>query len=212
MSSNFSFPVNSVVYDANGLVPAIVQDAETMRVLMLGYMNEESLSRTLQTGKATFYSRSRQKIWVKGESSGNVLDVKAIHLDCDADTILIQTVPAGPTCHTGEVSCFFKPEMTPQAKGAFLFQLEELLKERKEKLPEGSYTTHLFRRGLDKIAQKVGEEAVETVIASKNDDQKEFLYESSDLLFHLMVLLTERGNSLSELVAELESRHKPASE
>lgn len=209
MQTSYSFPVNSVIYDADGLVPAIVQDAQSMRVLMLGYMNEESLKLTLETGKVTFFSRSRQKLWVKGETSGNLLHLKDIRLDCDADSILIQAKPDGPTCHTGELSCFFKPDLTPKAKGAFLFQLEDLLHERKETMPEGSYTTQLFRRGIDKIAQKVGEEAVETVIASKNEDEKEFLYESSDLLFHLMVLLTERGNNLSDLVAELESRHKP---
>lgn len=209
MSSDFISAVSAddVSFDENGLIPAIVQHAETHQVLMLGYMNADALRQTLKTGKVTFWSRSREELWVKGETSGNVLHLSNIRIDCDQDALLVHARPAGPTCHTGQPSCFYRPELPPEAPLHFLTQLQKLLHERKQTMPEGSYTTHLFNKGLDKIAQKVGEEAVETVIAAKNEDESEFIYESSDLLFHLMVLLTERGLSLEDLTAELRSRH-----
>ncbi len=195
-------------FDENGLIPAIVQDAGSLRVLMLGYMNPEAIAKTLESGMVTFYSRSRKTLWTKGETSGNTLKLKEIRYDCDKDALLVTATPDGPTCHTGNTSCFYRDTPAPAAKGEFLFKLESLLAERKEKMPEGSYTTSLFKKGIDKISQKVGEEAVETVIASKNDNKEEFIYEASDLLFHLMVLLTEKGYSLQELIDELEKRHK----
>lgn len=194
-----------------GLVPAIIQDAESFQVLMLGYMNEESYKRTLETGKITFYSRSRSELWVKGATSGNFLNYVSHAIDCDNDALLFLAKPDGPTCHRGTVSCF--DEENPSDKAAlinpvaFLPALQTLLDERKRTMPEGSYTSKLFAKGLDKIAQKVGEEAVETVIAAKNDNA-ELLYEASDLLFHLMVLLTERGMRIEDLAKELQGRHK----
>lgn len=189
----------------DGLIPAVVQDTLTGKVLMLGFMNEEALQKTVQSGKATFYSRSKKRLWMKGERSGNELDVTHLALDCDNDTILLRAIPKGPTCHTGTESCF--DDTTSDSTANFLADLEELLISRKKDRPEGSYTTSLFNRGLDKIAQKVGEEAVETVIASKNDDESEFVYEASDLLFHLMVLLAEKEIPLRRLIEELWSRH-----
>lgn len=202
-----SFPTDKLRFDENGLIPAIIQDSGSLRVLMLGYMNHESLTQTLETRKVTFYSRSRQALWVKGERSGNFLHLHELRYDCDADALLVTARPEGPTCHTGEASCFYRDKSAPQHKLEFLMQLQQLLQTRKTELPEGSYTTSMFRKGLDKIAQKVGEEAVETVIAAKNDDKAEFIYEASDLLFHLMLLLTEKDLSLENLVKELEKRH-----
>lgn len=209
MSSDFISAVSAdaVSFDDNGLVPAIVQHAETHQVLMLGYMNADALQKTQESGKVTFWSRSRKELWVKGETSGNTLHLKDIRIDCDEDALLVRALPAGPTCHTGQPSCFYRPELPPEAPLHFLSQLQSLLQSRRKEMPEGSYTTHLFNKGLDKIAQKVGEEAVETVIAAKNEDENEFIYESSDLLFHLMVLLTERGLSLENLTKELAGRH-----
>lgn len=195
-------------FNENGLIPAIVQDAASLRVLMLGYMNPEAIAKTLESGMVTFYSRSRKRLWTKGETSGNTLKLTEIRYDCDKDALLVTATPDGPTCHTGNTSCFYRDNPAPAAKGEFLFKLENLLADRKEKMPEGSYTTSLFKKGIDKISQKVGEEAVETVIASKNDNKEEFIYEASDLLFHLMVLLTEKGYSLQELIDELGKRHK----
>jgi phosphoribosyl-ATP pyrophosphohydrolase/phosphoribosyl-AMP cyclohydrolase len=194
-----------------GLVPAIIQDAESYQVLMLGYMNEESYKRTLETGKITFFSRSRSELWVKGETSGNFLNHVSHAIDCDNDALLFLAKPVGPTCHRGTVSCFDEENASDKAAlinpVAFLPALQSLLDERKRTMPEGSYTSKLFKKGLDKIAQKVGEEAVETVIAAKNDNE-ELLYEASDLLFHLMVLLTERGMRIEDLAKELQGRHK----
>lgn len=194
-------------FNENGLIPAIVQDADNLRVLMLGYMNSEAIAKTLESGLVTFFSRSRNTLWTKGETSGNTLKLTEIRYDCDKDALLITATPHGPTCHTGNTSCFYRDKPAPAAKGEFLFKLEKLLADRKEKMPEDSYTTSLFRKGIDKIAQKVGEEAVETVIASKNNNKVEFIYEASDLLFHLMVLLTEKGYTIQELIDELEKRH-----
>jgi phosphoribosyl-AMP cyclohydrolase / phosphoribosyl-ATP pyrophosphohydrolase len=187
----------------NGLVPAIIIDINTEKVLMLGFMNEESLKKTIEFGKATFYSRSRKTVWTKGETSGNFLIIKNILNDCDFDSLLIYADPVGPVCHTGNYSCF------PVTNGGlnFLEKLSEIIKQRKDSLPEGSYTAQLFADGSDRIIQKVGEESVEVVIAAKNKNRKEIVYESADLLFHLMVMLIDNGIELQDVVSELESRH-----
>lgn len=193
----------------NGLIPVIVQDATTAKVLMLGYMNEEALRLTISSRKVTFFSRSKNALWVKGEQSGNFLHLDSIQSDCDHDTLLVLARPDGPTCHTGNTSCFY--ELADEAKGtelSFLAELEDLLYHRKEHKPEGSYTTKMFAKGLDKIAQKVGEEAVETVIAAKNEPVDEFIYEASDLLFHLTLLCVQKDVPLKTLIDELKKRHK----
>jgi phosphoribosyl-AMP cyclohydrolase / phosphoribosyl-ATP pyrophosphohydrolase len=194
-------------YDQNGLIPAIVQDSVTRQVLMLAYMNRESLQKTLDTRLVTFYSRSRQQLWTKGETSGNTLELVQIQADCDSDTLLVTAKPNGPACHTGNTSCFFENEFKIEESYGFLKQLEDLLRNRKHEMPEGSYTGRMFAKGLDKITQKVGEEAIETVIASKNEDEAEFVYEASDLLFHLMMLLVEKGVPFARLIDELDRRH-----
>ncbi len=191
-----------------GLIPAIIQDASTGTVLMLGYMNAESVQMTIDTGLVTFYSRSRQTLWTKGETSGNTLAFVSMTPDCDQDSLLVLAKPNGPTCHNNTTSCFSPYEGLPTGSLSFLAELETLLQSRKRDMPEGSYTTKMFTKGLDKIAQKVGEEAVETVIAAKNDNE-ELRYEASDLLFHLMLLLVEKGMTLQDLVDELKSRHSP---
>jgi len=197
----------------NGLVPAIIQHYQTGKILMLGYMNREAVEKTMAEKRITFYSRSKERLWTKGETSKNYLDLVDIQSDCDADTLLILAKPHGPACHTGEDSCFFKKEFSgfkPRKSDnyAFLAQLQQLVKKRKEELPENSYTTSLFEKGIDKIAQKVGEEAVETVIASINNERNELVYEASDLIYHLLVLLAERNLDFGDLVLELENRHK----
>ena len=188
----------------NGLLPAIVQDANTGKVLMLGYMNEESLRHTRETGLVSFFSRSRQKLWTKGETSGNFLHVKEILSDCDGDTLLIKATPDGPVCHTGKDTCFFE-ENKPSFD--FLNRLEAIIDSRKKEMPEGSYTTHLFKKGLKKIAQKVGEEATEVVIDAVTNNKKRLLEESADLMYHLLVLLKAHDLSLQDVVAVLEKRH-----
>jgi phosphoribosyl-ATP pyrophosphohydrolase/phosphoribosyl-AMP cyclohydrolase len=189
----------------NGLVPTIIVDNDSEKVLMLGFMNDESLSKTIETGKTTFYSRSRKSLWTKGETSGNYLFVKKILTDCDNDSLLIYADPSGPTCHTGNYSCF-----SLEKSGInFLEKLNDLVKQRKVELPKNSYTTKLFKEGSDRIIQKVGEESVEVVIAAKNKSTKEIVYESADLLFHLLVMLTDNNIELKDVVSELESRHKP---
>ena len=186
-----------------GLIPAIVQDAATGTVLMIGYMNADSLAQTRATGLVTFYSRSRQYLWTKGETSGNTFSLVDIREDCDGDALLLLANPAGPACHNGTTSCFHPYEGVDLA---FLAQLQTLLESRKRDMPEDSYTSKMFAKGLDKLAQKVGEEAVETVIAAKNDNA-ELVYEASDLLFHLMMLLTEKGLRIEDLARELKQRH-----
>ena len=195
-------------YNNDGLIPAIVQDIDTKEVLMLGYMSEYSINETLKTKKVTFYSRSRDTLWTKGETSGNYLHLKDFSYDCDKDTILIGAKPEGPTCHTGNISCFFNKIYTAEEKDChqILEKLERIVQDRKKNMPEDSYTTSLFNRGIDKIAQKVGEEAVEVVIASKNSDDAELIYETADLLYHLIVLLTERGIELKDIKKELFNR------
>jgi phosphoribosyl-ATP pyrophosphohydrolase/phosphoribosyl-AMP cyclohydrolase len=185
----------------DGLLPVVVQDADSLAVLMLGYANAESLALTLATGHMTFYSRSKQRLWTKGESSGNVLAVVAMRVDCDCDTLLVSARPAGPTCHTGSESCF------PQAPGNFLGHLDALVREREQQRPAKSYTTALFEQGVRRIAQKVGEEGVETALAGVVQDDAALLGESADLLFHLTVLLRARGLSLQDAVEVLVARH-----
>lgn len=202
--------IDSLDFDkSDGLIPVVIQHAETNQVLMLGYMNREAVEKTLELKKVTFYSRSKERLWTKGESSGNHLNLVEMQPDCDQDALLVRALPEGPTCHTGHTSCFYEEEFT-SGDGAFSFltRLENLLRDRKQTLPEGSYTSRMFQKGLDKITQKVGEEAVETVIASKNDDEGEFVYEASDLLFHLMLLLVEKEVPFDKLVEELERRHQ----
>lgn len=189
----------------NGLVPAIIQDAVSAKVLMLGFMNSEAYEKTRTEGRVTFYSRTKHRLWTKGEESGNFLDVKEIIEDCDQDTLLIKVYPQGPVCHTGDDTCFSEkndPDIS------FLRQLQDLIANRKKEMPANSYTTKLFEAGINKIAQKVGEEAVELVIESKDDNDTLFLNESADLLYHLLVLLTQKGFDLSDVVRVLEERHK----
>lgn len=183
-----------------GLLPCVVQDADTQQVLMLGYMTREALQATRDSGHVTFFSRSRQRLWTKGESSGNILDLVAIEADCDADTLLVQARPRGPICHLGRDSCF------PDAPAAFLSGLDTLLAKRERERPSGSYTTQLFEAGVHRIAQKVGEEGVETALAAVAQDDAALLGESADLLYHLLVLLRARGLSLADVVRVLEER------
>lgn len=188
-----------------GLIPAIIQDARTNKVLMLGYMNQESLTKTEETGKVTFFSRSKNRLWTKGEESGNFLHVVSISSDCDHDTLLIKANPAGPVCHTGADTCWNEENKTDIS---FLAYLQDFITKRHVEMPEGSYTTSLFQKGINRMAQKVGEEAVETVIEATNGTEEGFLYEASDLVYHLIVLLTSKGYSLSDIAKELEKRHK----
>ena len=190
----------------NGLVPAIIQDAETAKVLMLGYMNQEAYDKTVETGLVTFFSRTRQRLWTKGEESGNFLDVVSIKEDCDHDTLLIQVHPRGPVCHTGTDTCWGEVNSEPVM---FLKELQRFIQQRHEEKPEGSYTTSLFQSGINKMAQKVGEEAVETIIEAANGTNDRLIYEGSDLLYHLIVMLTAKGLSIEDLARELEERHKP---
>lgn len=187
----------------DGLVPAVIQDSFTMQVLMVGYMNEEAYSKTVREGRVTFFSRSRQRLWTKGETSGNYLAVKDILPDCDSDALLIRVEPAGPVCHTGTYSCFGDTE----AKG-FLYRLEKIIGERISENAVDSYTNKLFRKGINKIAQKVGEEAVELVIEAKDDNIDLFRNEAADLLYHLLILLRARSTTLSEIEEVLSLRHK----
>jgi phosphoribosyl-ATP pyrophosphohydrolase/phosphoribosyl-AMP cyclohydrolase len=187
----------------DGLVPTIVQDDRTQRILMLGFMNREALELTLQTGKATFYSRSKQRLWTKGETSGNFLLVKEVKPDCDSDTLLIRAVPNGPVCHTGKDTCFGEQNEHED----FLFKLEKVIRDRKENPRESSYTARLFSKGLNKIAQKVGEEAVELVIEAKDSDDERFRDEAADLLYHFLVLLSAKNVKYSEILDVLNARH-----
>ena len=190
-----------------GLVPAIIQDAKTKNVLMLGFMNKEAYHKTIETGKVTFWSRTRNCLWTKGETSGNYLNLVSIQNDCDNDTLLVKVNPIGPTCHTGTDTCWGEEnDMNPLL---FLTELQDFINKRKEEMPEGSYTTKLFRDGVNKIAQKVGEEALETVIEATNGTKDHLIYEASDLLYHLLVLLTEKGLRIEEVAAELQKRHDP---
>ena len=191
----------------NGLVPAIIQDADTQKVLMLGYMNEEAYEKTVETGKVTFFSRTKNRLWTKGESSGNFLEVVSIKNDCDNDTLLIQVHPTGPVCHTGTDTCWGeKNESNPLT---FLSELQDFIEKRHEEMPEGSYTTSLFKDGLNRMAQKVGEEALEAVIEAVNGTNDRLIYEGSDMLYHLIDLLTAKGLRIEQMVNELKERHQP---
>ncbi len=199
-----------------GLVPAIIQDAETRNVLMLGYMNEEALQKTLDTKKVTFWSRSRNCLWTKGETSGNFLHLVDIKVDCDQDTLLVKVHPDGPTCHTGTDTCWGEENSVPEGSPVgsdnpllFLSDLQDFIEKRHEEMPEGSYTTSLFKDGLNRMAQKVGEEALELVIEACNGTDERMIYEGSDMLYHLIVLLTSKGLRIEQMAAELQQRHQP---
>jgi phosphoribosyl-ATP pyrophosphohydrolase/phosphoribosyl-AMP cyclohydrolase len=189
-----------------GLVPAIVQDAATSTVLMLGFMNAEAYAHTQASGKITFFSRTKNRLWTKGEESGNFLLVRDIKLDCDADTLLIRAVPQGPVCHTGADTCF---QERNEVQYGFLSELEAVIADRKQNPQEKSHTSQLFKKGINKIAQKVGEEAVELVIEAKDNDRDLFLNEAADLLFHYLILLQAKGHTLNEVVSVLAARHQP---
>ncbi|MGG4095352.1 bifunctional phosphoribosyl-AMP cyclohydrolase/phosphoribosyl-ATP diphosphatase HisIE [Paenibacillus lautus] len=209
-------------WDASGLVPAIVQDAQSKQVLMMAYMNRESLRLTLESGETWFWSRSREELWHKGATSGNVQTVVSMTYDCDGDTLLLLVDPKGPACHTGQTTCFYNeitvqgqksgaannPAAAESGRFAVLAELEEVIAQREVERPEGAYTTYLFDKGVDKILKKVGEEASETIIAAKNKDNAELKLEISDLIYHLLVLLQERKLPLDEIMDELSRRHE----
>lgn len=188
-----------------GLIPAIIQDNVTNKVLMLGYMNEEALNKTQETGKVTFFSRTKQRLWTKGEESGNFLHMISIKDDCDHDTLLIKVDPVGPVCHTGADTCF---EEDNKEDILFFKYLQHFIEKRYKEMPEGSYTTSLFQSGINRMAQKVGEEALESVIEACNGTDDRLIYESADMLYHLIVLLTSKGLSIEDLARELQKRHK----
>jgi phosphoribosyl-ATP pyrophosphohydrolase/phosphoribosyl-AMP cyclohydrolase len=190
-----------------GLVPAIIQDATTRQVLMLGFMNEDAYQKTLDTKHVTFWSRTRQTLWTKGETSGHYLNLVDMTIDCDPDTLLVRVNPVGPTCHTGTDTCW--GEENNASPLLFLSELQEFINQRKQEMPEGSYTTKLFKEGVNKIAQKVGEEALETVIEATNGTADHLVYEASDLLYHLIVLLADKGLSIEDVAEELHRRHDP---
>ncbi|MFH0346064.1 bifunctional phosphoribosyl-AMP cyclohydrolase/phosphoribosyl-ATP diphosphatase HisIE [Bacillus vallismortis] len=196
-------------FNEDGLIPAIVQDAASKEVLTLAYMNKESYEKTLETKETWFYSRSRQELWHKGETSGNTQAVKGIRYDCDQDALIVLVEPSGPACHTGSYSCFTKEKTEEQAAGRFdiMNELERVIAERQAEMPEGAYTTYLFREGVDKILKKVGEEASEVIIAAKNQDREELKWEAADLLYHLLVLLREQALPLDDVLDVLKKRH-----
>ncbi len=190
---------------SGGLIPAIIQDSRTNKVLMLGYMNKEAYQQTKETGRVTFFSRTKNRLWMKGETSGNTLQVVSIMVDCDNDTLLIKAIPAGPVCHTGTDTCFGEKNIEDVL---FLKELQNFIERRRQEMPEGSYTTSLFQKGVNRMAQKVGEEAVETVIEATNGTEDGFIYEASDMIYHLIVLLTSKGLRIEDLARELKKRHK----
>ncbi|PKQ64388.1 bifunctional phosphoribosyl-AMP cyclohydrolase/phosphoribosyl-ATP diphosphatase [Labilibaculum filiforme] len=203
---NFKDLTNQIDFEkGEGLVPAIIQDVKTQKVLMLGYMNKESYEKTIATGKVTFFSRSKQRLWTKGEESGNFLELKDLSLDCDNDTLLVKVAPAGPVCHKGTDTCW--AEENKASSIDFLLQLQQVIAERKKNLSEKSYTASLFQKGINKIAQKVGEEAVELVIEAKDDNKELFMGEAADLMFHYLVLLAAKDYKLEEVVSLLVERH-----
>lgn len=205
----------NIKFDEKGLVPAIVQDYRTKKVLMVAYMNQESLKMTIETGKATFFSRSRQSLWVKGETSGNFMLVKEIRVDCDEDALLVLAEAKGPACHTEKTSCFYRKldgeqiaelDENSELGGHILEEVYDVIADRKANPKEGSYTNYLFDKGIDKILKKVGEESSETIIAAKNDSKEEISSETADLFYHIMVMLADRGLTLSDVYAELAHR------
>ncbi len=200
--------IDDIKFDENGLIPAIIQDAQTNEVLTLAYMNRESLEKSIEKGLSCFWSRSRQELWLKGETSGNYQHIRSITSDCDDDALLVKVCPDGPACHTGSVSCFTHGILADGDEEEFsLSSLMELISGRKTDKKEGSYTTYLFEKGLDKILKKVGEESTEVIIAGKAGDKRETVYEIADLTYHVMVLMIEMGISLDDIKAELASRH-----
>ena len=200
--------ISELKFDSQGLIPAIVVDAKTKRVLTLAYMNEQSLKISMEKELTCFWSRSRQELWLKGETSGNYQHIVSITADCDKDALVVMVEPDGPACHLGTVSCFENPVFLSEERSEFsLEQLMELLRGRKEEKKEGSYTSYLFEKGIDKILKKVGEECTEVIIAGKADDKKETIYEIADLTYHVMVLMQEMGISLEDIQSELASRH-----
>ncbi len=220
----FNCLIDKLKFNEKELIPAVVQDKDTREVLMVAYMNEEALLKTINTGKAHFWSRSRQELWLKGETSGNYQLVEEMRVDCDQDTLLLLVKPEGPACHTENKSCFYRKINGEKVKKEdkdflnveadkfinkiiFLRKLYEIILERKEELPEDSYTTYLFKEGIDKIAKKIGEESAEVIIAGKNDDKEEIIYESADLIYHLLVLLVQKDVEIEEIMEELISRH-----
>jgi phosphoribosyl-AMP cyclohydrolase / phosphoribosyl-ATP pyrophosphohydrolase len=205
MNINF---IDTITFDEKGLVPAVVQDVETKDVLMLAYMNKEALKLTIETRKATYFSRSRQQLWEKGETSGNTQKIVGLTYDCDADTILLQVEQTGVACHTGEKSCFFNNVIAAPERENVLNELYSLIQKRKEDQEDGSYTAYLFKSGIDKILKKVGEESSEVIIAAKNNDKQEIISETSDLVYHLLVLLADLNIEPSEIKKELTKRRK----
>lgn len=205
-----SLKPENIRFDEKGLIPAVVQDVNTGKVLMLAYMNEESIKLTLETKKTWFYSRSRKKLWNKGETSGNFQAVKKISYDCDGDAVLLEVEPLGPSCHTGEMSCFFNNVFNEEGDNSsnILERLYSRISDRRENPVEGSYTNYLFDKGIDKILKKVGEETSEVIIASKNNSKDEMTYEISDLVYHLLVLMVDRGLSINDIKKELNKRYK----
>ena len=201
-----------IKYNEKGLIPAIIQDSSNNEVLMMAYMNEESLNKTLASGYTWFFSRSRQQLWMKGESSGNTQKVEQILYDCDEDTLLIKVKPAGPACHTGNYSCFYRDLQGEEIDTSIPFQvnilqeLYQIILSRQQEMPEGSYTSYLFREGIDKILKKVGEESAEVIIAAKNQEKSEVVYETADLIYHLLVMMVEQGVKLADIYKELSSR------
>ncbi len=192
----------NISFDDRGLVPVIIQNDNTLQVLMLGYMNKEAFEKTQKEQKVTFFSRSKNRLWTKGEESGNFLFVKDIKIDCDNDTILIKAIPKGPTCHKGTISCFAE-----ETSKGFLYELESIIHERIDNDVETSYTNKLFKRGMNKVAQKVGEEAVELVIEAKDDNDELFTNEAADLMYHYLILLKAKGFTLKDIEAVLKERH-----
>ena len=202
------FKIENLKFDDKGLIPAIVVDTETKQVLTLAYMNAESLRISMDEGRTCFFSRSRQELWRKGETSGNVQHIVSITADCDADALVVEGRKDGPACHTGAESCFFQPVYTGEAKPGFQYEdLFEMLRGRRETPKEGSYTSYLFEKGRDKILKKVGEEATEVIIAAKDDDKANTIYELGDLMYHAMVLMLDMGVTMDEIKAEMASRH-----
>lgn len=188
-----------------GLIPAVIQDDKTLKVLMVGFMNKEAVEKTLEIGKVTFFSRTKSRLWTKGEESGNFLNVVSLLIDCDEDTLLIKVNPVGPVCHKGTDTCFDEKNQSEDIQ--FLSYLQDFIDQRKKEMPEGSYTTSLFKKGTRTITQKVGEEAVETIIGAMANDDENFIYESGDLIYHLIVLLSHKGYRIEDIVRELKKRH-----
>ena len=228
MSQEQEAIIEGIRWNESGLLPAVVQDARSLEVLMFAYMNPESLRLSLESGQTWFWSRSRSELWHKGGTSGNTQAIRSIHYDCDSDTLLVKVVPEGPACHTGENTCFYREiplshpadavpgselsqtaaDSADEGRFAVLGELERVIAEREIERPEGAYTTYLFDKGVDKILKKVGEEASETIIAAKNKDNAELRLEVSDLIYHLLVLLQERKLPLNEIMEELSARHE----